>query len=205
MVIGFFRKIKNLDHRFNKLNSSLDNSFNSLKDDMENVAEWINHLDTHKHEHSRNLRNIDSRLRAIEEFIQTLTEKQDISKNKQLSKQLSKHTQTVVRSKQLSESVQTAVQTDIEKALYSLTAMERTVVWALLNTDMRLSYGDLKRVLGKDESTVRGQINNIKRKIPGLVSERSESNGKKRFYIKRDKKESILAKYVPKKAKIGRK
>jgi hypothetical protein len=38
-------------------------------------------------------------------------------------------------------------------------------------------------ILGKDKSTIRGQINNIKQKNPGLIEELRELNGKKRLYI----------------------
>ena len=59
--------------------------------------------------------------------------------------------------------------------------MERAIVWALLNADMRLSYEDLAALLGKDKSTIRGQINTIKQKNSNIIMEAREANGKKRL------------------------
>ena len=73
--------------------------------------------------------------------------------------------------------------------------MERSLVWALLNTELKLSYSDLSTILGKDESTVRGQVSNAKRKIEGLILEKSESNGQKRFYIEEKIKDKVMKKY----------
>jgi len=97
--------------------------------------------------------------------------------------------------------VQTGVQTDI---LESLTVMERAIVWALLNADMRLSYEDLAALLGKDKSTIRGQINTIKQKNSNLIMEVREANGKKRLYIP-DKARSMIIKSVKVKVKGSKK
>ena len=200
MVFRFFRKGKDTEDKFSNLHNSLNDSFSKIKDDMDSVGEWIKHLDKHKGDHRNRLSHFDSRLKVVEEFMYNLMEQSPLE-------EVSKQEQTAVRpkqtasvSKQLSKQ-QTAVQTDIEKSLFSLTAMERTVVWSLLNTDLLLSYGDLERILGKDQSTVRGQINNIKRKIPELILEKSESNGKKRFCIDEDRKREIMIKYTGKKGK----
>ena len=45
---------------------------------------------------------------------------------------------------------------------------------------------------GKDKATVRGQINNIKRKSEGLIKELIEKSGKKRLYIEDRIKERLL-------------
>ena len=200
MVFGFLRKRRDSEDKFSHLHNSLDESFSRIKEDMQGVGEWIKHLDQIKHHHHEKLQNVDSRLRAVEEFMHNLIEQSPLD---DVSKQLSKQEQTAVRPKQtaLLSKQQEIVQTNIEKALFSLTAMERTVVWSLLNTDLLLSYEDMERILGKDQSTVRGQINNIKRKIPELILEKSESNGKKRFYIEEKQKRNILVKYTGKKAK----
>lgn len=202
-MFSFFRKSKKDPHkRLDALHSSLDDSFSKIKEDMNNVGEWIKHLDEHKSRHNVKIEDIDSRLTALEQMLQEL----QLGNNfVQESQQLSKQERTVVRPKQLSKRVQTAVQTDIQTMLISLTPMERTVVWALLNTDMKLSYSDLSNLLGKDESTVRGQITNIKRKVPGLLLEVSESNGKKRFVASEEMKERIMAQYAQKRAKKSKK
>ena len=78
-------------------------------------------------------------------------------------------------------------------SLKKLTMMERSIVWVLLNTDIHMSYDDLVVVLGKDKSTLRGQINNIKQKNEDLVCESVERDGKKRFYIEEKVKNNILS------------
>jgi chromosome segregation and condensation protein ScpB len=78
--------------------------------------------------------------------------------------------------------------------------MERAIVWALLNSEMKLSYEDLAALLGKDKSTIRGQINTIKQKNEGIIMEVRESNGKKRLYIP-DEVRSMIIKSVKVKIK----
>ena len=208
MFFGIFGKKGDVEKKFSHLHNSLSESFSRIKTDMERVGDWIKHFnDTNSEQHGR-IDEIDKRLLKIEEFFMNLFEQGEIE---EVFKQLSKQEQTAVRPKQTAKpskqsfgqvsKQQKSVQTDLEKELYSLTPMERTVVWSLLNTDMLLSYEDLARVLGKDSSTVRGQINNVKRKIPELILEKSESNGKKRFYIKEEKKREILVKYTGKNKK----
>ena len=73
--------------------------------------------------------------------------------------------------------------------------MERGIVWALVNSENnKLSYEDLAIVLGKDKSTIRGQINMIKQKCEGLIEESREANGKKRIYIPEEMRQIILKK-----------
>ncbi len=60
---------------------------------------------------------------------------------------------------------------------------------------MKLSYEDLAMLLGKERSTIRGQINAIKQKSEGLVEELMEKNGKKRVFVSENVKER-LAKYA---------
>jgi chromosome segregation and condensation protein ScpB len=57
---------------------------------------------------------------------------------------------------------------------------------------MKLSCEDIAAVLGKSESTIRGQMNSLKVKLPNLVSEIIEKNGKKRYYIESKIREMIL-------------
>jgi hypothetical protein len=71
---------------------------------------------------------------------------------------------------------------------------------------MNLSYEDLAALLGKDRSTIRGQINSIKQKNRGIIEESLEVNGKKRLYIPEEVK-SLILKSVKVKVKVkkGRK
>ena len=75
--------------------------------------------------------------------------------------------------------VQTDVQTDVQTPnLNQFSITERAILWVLLNSDLRLSYEDLATMLGKEKSTIRGQINTIKQKSGGIVEEVIEKNGK---------------------------
>ena len=56
-------------------------------------------------------------------------------------------------------------------------------------------------LLGKERSTVRGQINAIKQKTDGLIQEIVESNGKKRVFIPNEVK-SKMQKYA--KGRMGK-
>jgi hypothetical protein len=67
-------------------------------------------------------------------------------------------------------------------------------VWLLLNSDLKLSYDDLAAMLGKERSTIRGQVNTIKQKSEGLIEESIEKNGKKRLYIPEDMREKLVKK-----------
>jgi len=70
-----------------------------------------------------------------------------------------------------------------------------------MNSDLKLSYEDLARLLGKERSTVRGQVNSIKQKSGGLIQEIVEKNGKKRVFIPEEIREK-LAKYA--KVRVGK-
>ena len=91
--------------------------------------------------------------------------------------------------------VQTGVQTAVQTPnLEQFSITERAILWILLNTDMKLSYDDLAAMLGKERSTIRGQINALKRKSEGLIEEQIEKNGKKRVFIQENIKEKMLKK-----------
>jgi len=126
-------------------------------------------------------------------------------KNKQVFKKLPVlNKQTPVEGVQ--KAVQTAVQTDnIYGTLKGLSGNERLLVHTLMNSDMKLSYEDLALLLGKERSTVRGQINSIKQKCDGLIQEFSEKNGKKRVFVDEEVKEKMqkYAKVRTGKRKVG--
>ncbi|MEK6906551.1 MAG: hypothetical protein AABW81_02935, partial [Nanoarchaeota archaeon] len=89
--------------------------------------------------------------------------------------------------------VQTGVQTGVQTPNFNqFSTTERAILWVLLNTDMKLSYDDLAAMLGKERSTIRGQINSIKQKSEGLVEEVIEKNGKKRVYIPEELREKLV-------------
>lgn len=163
--------------------------FESVKKDINAVSGWIKHLDSEKNLHEKEvneikgvLSSIKNDLEGLKNVVSLMTEmpvRKQTAKNKQLSNK-----QTAVYA------VQTAVQTpNLEQ--FSIT--ERAIIWILLNTDMKLSYDDLAAMLGKERSTIRGQINSIKQKGE-IIEEQVEKNGKKRVYVPEEIKEKMLKK-----------
>ena len=192
MSFWFFGKKEDKIHeKISELNNKIEDSFSNVKDDMENFGKWVTHFN-HKHKgHEGELENVKFRLESVEKTLEDMwTAVQTAVQTGRVSKQ----PQTDSRPKQLS------VQRNLE-SLKSLTAMERVVVWSLLNTDLKMSYDDLCVVLGKDKSTLRGQINNIKQKNEGLINEYIEKDGKKRFYIDTKLKNEVLLKVSKKQPK----
>ena len=91
--------------------------------------------------------------------------------------------------------VQTGVQTGVQTLkLSQFSVTERAILWILLNTEMKLSYDDLAAMLGKERSTIRGQINTMRQKSEGIIEEEIERNGKKRVFIPENIKEKMLKK-----------
>ena len=187
-MLGLFGHKK----RVNKLRSEVQGSFNHVRKDFNKVGEWIKHLDDKHGSHGNEIVEIKDQLLSINEDITELKDFVSIF-GPQLSKSLSKQVPTSgvkqTTSGDVQTVVQTAVQTDI---LDSLTVMERAIVWALLNSEMKLSYEDLAALLGKDKSTIRGQINSIKQKSGGVILEAREANGKKRLFIPDGVKSRII-------------
>lgn len=190
MVFGLFNHKK----RLNKLRNEVQDSFSHVKKDVNKIGDWIKHLDEKKKNHDKDIEGI---LKSIEELNKDVKEiKESIQfLGQPMSKQENKHPQVLKNTQQTAFTRQTAVQTTVQtEDLERLTVMERVVVWSLLNTDMKLSYEDIAALLGKDKSTVRGQINTIKQKIPYLIEEQKEPNGKKRIYITEENKKKITKK-----------
>lgn len=171
-----------------KLEEEIKDSFDHVKQDFNKVGQWISHLDGKHKEHDGELEEIKGQLEAIQA---------DLSEIKDFvaffGPQLSKQPQTGVNKQLGVEVVQTPVQTAVQTGILSnLTVMERAIVWALVNSEMNLSYEDLAALLGKDKSTIRGQINVIRQKNEGLVEEQIESSGKKRLYIPEKMKDFLI-------------
>jgi len=169
--------------KINKLRGEVQDSFENVKKDFNKVGEWIKHLDDKHLSHANDIDGIKEQLltihgdlNEIKDFISFFGTQTKVAPSKQHQTGSDKQGSRVG----VQTAVQTAVQTDI---LDDLTVMERGIVWALLNAEMKLSYEDLAALLGKDKSTIRGQINSIKRKRRGLVEEFRETNGKKRLFI----------------------
>ncbi len=192
-----------------KVKEETKRGFESVKKDVASVSGWIKHLDSEKNFQKKEIEDIKDILSTIKEEIEGLKNVISImgelktnrvfKTNKQLSNK-----QTAVYA------VQTGVQTGVQTPkldLFSIT--ERAILWILLNTEMKLSYDDLAAMLGKERSTIRGQINTIKQKSEGLIEETIERNGKKRVFIPENIKEKMLKKTkvrvrVDKKTEKGR-
>lgn len=193
MIFGLFGQGKKVE----KLREEVQDSFSHVRRDVNKIGDWIKHLDDKKDNHGTDIGSLQADVKTLQEEIKELKEAlnffgQGASKQQTTTEQPPTNKQTVTQGSQTG--VQTGVQTgDLDK----LTVMERAVVWALLNTDMKLSYEDVATLLGKDKSTIRGQINTIRQKIPGIVEELRESNGKKRVFITENTKL-----HIAKKAKI---
>ncbi len=168
--------------------------FESVKKDINSVGGWIKHLDSEKSLQKKEVEDLKQVLSTVQNEIEglknVLSLMNELKPNKvfKTNKPLSNKQQGVY-------AVQTAVQTDVQTPkLEQFSVTERAILWLLLNTDMKLSYDDLAAMLGKERSTIRGQINSIKQKSEGLIQEKIEKNGKKRVFIDENIKEKMLKK-----------
>lgn len=174
-------------------------SFSAVKKDMDEIAKWIKYLDSRDKQLFDELNILKQDLSTVTEELAGLREGIEIVNDEQENKQVFE--KTGVRGKQTADldvenAVQTAVQTgNFYEILKGLSGNERLLIMTLANSDMKLSYEDLALLLGKERSTVRGQINSIKQKSEGLIEEITEKNGKKRVFVPEEIKEK-LAKYA---------
>ena len=177
-----------------ELKGSTKKGFEDVKKDINAVSGWIKHLNSEKDIQKRDIEDIKDNLSSMSEEIEGLKNIISIMgdlKNKRVfttPKQLS-NKQTAVLA------VQTPVQTGVQTPnLDQFSVTERAILWVLLNTDMKLSYDDLAAMLGKERSTIRGQLNSIKQKSENMLDEIVEKNGKKRVFIPENIKEKLLKK-----------
>lgn len=198
MVWWLFNKKKGeeLEKKLVTLHSSLEQSFLNIRRDLHGVGDWISHFKNKHDDHDEKLKWLDKRVKDIEGTVNELrsvwtsvqTPVQTATLSKQIQTDSCPNTCPSV-SKHLSKQ-QKKIETINQ--LKNLTMMERALVWVLLNTDLKLSYEDLSIALGKDQSTLRGQINSVKNKSGGLIRETSEREGKKRFFVDEKVKNEIL-------------
>ena len=180
---GSKKRVKTLEEETKK-------SFSEVKKDFEHVGKWIKHLHG-RHDHVKEaLNEVNRELSLIKGEVSELKDYISLNNFAEEHKRVFKK-QTAV-DKQIDvlgvqKSVQTPVQTGVfYNLLNGLSSNERMIVFTLMNTDMKLSYEDIARLLGKERSTIRGQINVIKRKSEGLIQELTEPNGKKRVYVEEE-------------------
>lgn len=190
MVWWWFGKKR--DPEIDELKDGIKNSFSAVKDDLKKTAEWIRHLNNRSLEHDDSFEELRERLSTVESEFSELKSFISLFGTRGF-KQLFKQQQTAVYKQTAVQGVQTAVQTAVQTGVMkNLSAMERAIVWVLLNTDMKLSYEDIATLMGKDKATIRGQVNSIRQKSEGLVEEIMEKNGKKRVFILEEMKSLLL-------------
>tara|TARA_Y100000034_G_scaffold56670_1_gene69326 strand:+ start:813 stop:1448 length:636 start_codon:yes stop_codon:yes gene_type:complete len=194
MVFGFGAKKK-----VKQLEEDVKKSFLDVKKDFDGVGKWIKHLHG-KHDNTASVLNsIKLELSTIRNEFEELKDHMSLVRigeehGQVFKKQTAVDKQTGVYG--VEEGVQTGVQTGVfYNILNGLSSNERMILFTLMNSDLKLSYEDVARLLGKERSTIRGQINAIKRKSEGLIQEMQEANGKKRVFVSEEVKDK-LAKYA---------
>jgi len=200
MVFGFFKRRK-LEGEIERLKEVMKGSFLNVKDDLSKVSNWISYLNEKDKELDVKIEKMDLKIDDLRKELEELKEYFAISSG--AFKGVFKQPKQVFKQQTGVWGVQTAVQTAVQTPkikkseakiaiLQNLTVMERAILWILLNSEMKLSCEDIAKVLGKNENTIRGQLNNIKTKLPDLVNEMLEKNGKKRYYIEEKTKEFLF-------------
>ena len=190
IMLGLFNRKKEVE----QIKEETKKGFESVKKDILSVSGWIKHLDSEREIQKKDLQEIKDILSSFQEELDGMKNVLSIM-NDLKPKQVFKTPRKMFNEQTTVYSVQTGVQTGVQTPnldMFSIT--ERAIIWVLLNTDMKLSYEDIAAMLGKEKSTIRGQINTIKSKSESLIEEIIEQNGKKRVFIPENIKEKLLKK-----------
>ena len=124
----------------------------------------LNTLDSEKKLHKKDIEEIKEVLSSIKNDVDGLKNILSVM-NDMKTNRVFKTPKQVFNKQTAVYAVQTGVQTGVQTPnLNQFSVTERAILWVLLNTDMKLSYDDLAAMLGKERSTIRGQINTIKQK-----------------------------------------
>jgi len=189
-MFDFFSK-KAKKEELEQLKQAVQTGFNSVKQDVGNTSKWIKHLNSNDSKLNEEIFELKEEIASMKDELENLKNMVEIIGNKQVFKQ----GQTVFNKQTPVQGVLNSVQTGVQTVfLDNLSATERAIVFVLLQSDMKLSYGDLASMLGKSKATIRGQINTIKQKSEGLVEEVMSDNNKKRVFIPEKIKEMLLKK-----------
>lgn len=180
-LFGSGKKIK-------KLEDDTRHSFSEVRKDFDGVGKWIKHLNNSDKQLFDLISDIKREIASIKDDIEGVKEAVSLTNLAQEHEQVFK--KTAVLNKQepvfvVDEPVQTPVQTgNFYDILKDLSSNEKMIIWTLMNSgEMKLSYEDIARLLGKERATIRGQINAIKKKSEGLLQELTEPSGKKRVFV----------------------
>ena len=189
-MFGWFSNKKGVE----EVREETKRGFESVKKDINSVSSWIEHLDSEKNIQKKDMEDVKEVLSTIKEELEEIKNVVSMM-NKVKNGKVFKTPKQLFNKQEAVCSVQTAVCTAVQTPnLEQFSITERAILWILLNTDMKLSCDDLASMLGKERSTIRGQINALKRKSEGLIEEQIEKNGKKRVFIQEDIKEKMLKK-----------
>ena len=201
-MFGLFNSSK----KIKKLEDATKNSFSEVRKDFEGVGKWIKHLDNKDKQLFDLLNELKIEIASLNDEVEGVKEALSITNLAQEHAQVFRKTPVLNTQPAVfddAEPVQTPVQTgNFYDILKNLSSNERLIVFALMNTEMKLSYEDVARLLGKERATIRGQINAIKRKSEGLLQEMTEPNGKKRVFVSEEVRNK-LEKYA--KVRVGEK
>jgi len=188
-MFGWFFKKKEIE----KVKEDTKQGFESVKKDMASVNGWIRHLDSEKNLQKKEIEDLKDILSSIQNEVEGIKNVLSIM-NELKTNRVFKTPKKVFDKQTAVYAVQTGVQTAVQTPkLDHFSITERAILWILLNADMKLSYDDLAAMLGKERSTIRGQINRIKQKSE-IIEEQIEKNGKKRVFIPENLKEKLLKK-----------
>ena len=189
-MFWFFGRKKEIE----EVKEETKKGFESVKKDIISVSGWIKHLDSEKNLQKKDIEEMKEVLSSMKNEIEGMKNVLSIMNGCKTNKVFK--TPSKVFNKQTAVyAVQTGVQTGVQTPnLEQFSVTERAIIWVLLNSELKLSYDDLAAMLGKEKSTIRGQINTIKQKSESLIEEEMEKNGKKRVFIPEEIKEKILKK-----------
>ena len=189
-MFGWFNRKKQVE----QLKEETKKGFDSVKKDISSVGEWIKHLNSGQKNQEKEMEELKEVLSSVSEEVEGLKNVLSVM-NELKSKQVFKTPKQLFKKQTGVYAVQTGVQTAVQTPnLEQFSLTEKAILWILLNSDMKLSYDDLAAMLGKERSTIRGQINHIRSKSESLIEEIIETNGKKRVFIPEKIKEKLLKK-----------
>jgi predicted transcriptional regulator len=189
-MFGWFKRKKEIEG----IKQETKKGFDLVKKDLFTTVEWIKHLNSENKINKESFFELKEDLSSIHSEIENLKNIIDYI-NQSNFKQVFKTPNKLFKKQTGVYAVQTGVQTGVQTPkLEQFSITERAILWILLNTDMKLSYDDLASILGKEKSTIRGQLNTIKSKSDFIIKEIIEKNGKKRVFIPENIKEKLLKK-----------
>jgi seryl-tRNA synthetase len=179
---------------FEQHRGAVQTALNSVKQDMTSISKWIKHLDGQDSEIKKDVESLMDEITSIKNELAEIKEMVKEEKPVEISP-IFKRQQTAVDKQTPVYDVQTAVQTTVQAAFFTkLSVSEKAIVGILMNSELKLSYEDLAAMMGKDTTTIRGQVNSIKQKCEGLIEEQIEKNGKKRLYVPNKIRDLLLKK-----------